>query len=73
MTVNVQIPLDMNAHAYLAVNRQSVEHMVEKADPRVNIGISFAVKRNFNANIGLFGLSHNAPLADLISHQVSLP
>jgi hypothetical protein len=52
--IDVNVALRLNGQIEEAVPRQQLQHMIEKPDPGVDLSLSSAVNRPFDANVGLF-------------------
>ena len=57
VSVNIYVAQHGNIHAYSAVNGKCREHMVKKADSRIDCAFSFSVKRDFHAYPSFAGVA----------------
>ena len=53
--VNVQVAIAMDGEVYHAVLAYLFQHVVEEAEPRLNIAMSVAVQVETYKDVGLFG------------------
>ena len=68
MGVDREVADGFDAQVEAAMARELIEHVIEHADPGIDIGLPGALKAKGNIDLGLFGLAVNGALA----HRVSL-
>ncbi len=60
MIVDLQVALGADGQVDQRMTRDLVEHMIEKADTRLDVGFPGAIEQHIHGNLGLIGLARDS-------------